>query len=78
MVKDVLIKLIKLYQKTPTKMHNNCKFIPTCSNYAISVINEFGAFKGGLLTIKRISKCNPWHKGGIDLPPKKENYEKKN
>ena len=78
MVKKILINLIKLYQKTPTKIHNNCKFIPTCSNYAISVINDFGVFKGVFLTIKRLLKCNPWNKkSGIDLPPKKENYEKK-
>lgn len=77
MVKKALIKLIKLYQKTPTKIHNNCKFIPTCSNYAISVIEEFGILKGCFLTSKRLFKCNPWNKNaGIDLPPKKENYEK--
>lgn len=77
MVRNILIKMIKLYQKTPTQMHNSCKFIPTCSNYAISVIRDFGALKGSYLSIKRILKCNPWNKGGIDLPPKKENYENK-
>lgn len=71
MVKRFVIYLIELYQKTPTKMHNSCKFIPTCSNYALSVINDFGVFRGGILTIKRILKCNPINKGGIDLPPKK-------
>ena len=78
MVKKYLIKLIKLYQKTPTRIHNNCRFIPTCSNYAITVLEEFGLFKGTVLTIKRLLRCNPWNKNtGIDLPPKKENYEKK-
>ena len=78
MVKKSLIKLIELYQRIPTRMHNNCRFIPTCSNYAISVINEFGVVKGLFLTIKRLLRCNPWNKNiGIDLPPKKENYEKK-
>lgn len=76
MVKRFLIHLIKIYQKMPLKTHNSCKFIPTCSNYAISVINDFGAIKGTFLSIKRILKCNPFTKGGIDLPPKKEIYEK--
>ena len=78
MVKKIMINLIKLYQKTPARSHSNCKFIPTCSNYAINVINDFGVLKGVFLTIKRLLKCNPWSKkSGIDLPPKKENYEKK-
>ena len=73
MVRKLLIKIIKLYQKIPFSSHSNCKYIPTCSNYAIIVINEFGAFKGSILAIKRIIRCNPRSKGGIDLPPKKEN-----
>lgn len=77
-MKSILIKLIKLYQKIPFKSHIKCRFIPTCSNYAISVINDFGAFKGSILTIKRLLKCNPFSKPGIDLPPKKENYDEKN
>lgn len=77
-MKEFLIKQIKNYQKMPFRSHNNCKYIPTCSNYAISVINDFGAFKGSVLALWRIIRCNPFAKGGIDLPPKKENYEKEN
>ena len=73
MVRKLLIKLIKLYQKIPFKSHSNCKYIPTCSNYAIIVINDFGVLKGSFLAIKRIIKCNPKSNVGIDLPPKKEN-----
>ena len=73
MVKRLLIKLVKLYQRMPFKSHNKCRFIPTCSNYAITVLEDFGAIKGSWLTIKRIIRCNPFNKGGIDLPPKKEN-----
>ena len=72
-MKRIIIKLIKLYQKIPFSSHNKCRFIPTCSNYAIIVINDFGAIKGGILTIKRLMKCHPLSQGGIDLPPKKEN-----
>ena len=71
-MRKILIHLIKLYQKTPLNSHSKCKYIPTCSNYAIMVINDFGVFKGCFLTIKRILRCNPLSKGGIDLPPIKE------
>lgn len=71
-MKKIFIMLIKLYQKTPLNSHSKCKYIPTCSNYAIMVINDFGVIKGSYLAIKRILRCNPLSKGGIDLPPKKE------
>ena len=72
MIKKLLIKLIKGYQKIPFSSHNKCKYIPTCSNYAIMVLNDFGLFKGSFFMIKRLFKCNPFSHGGIDLPPKKE------
>ena len=72
-MKKILIRIIRLYQKLPLNSHSKCKFIPTCSNYAISVINDYGSIKGTILTIKRLLKCHPLSHGGIDLPPKKEN-----
>ena len=71
-MKYILIYLIRLYQKIPGPWHNNCKFQPTCSNYAIGVLEEFGFVKGTWLTIKRILKCNPWSKGGYDPIPSRE------
>ena len=71
-MKYILIKLIKLYQKIPGPWHDACKHQPTCSNYAIGVLNEFGFMKGTYFTIKRILKCNPWNKGGYDPIPLKE------
>lgn len=71
-MKRLLIALIKLYQKIPFNSHTKCKFVPSCSNYAILVINDFGLFKGTVLAIKRIIRCNPLTKGGIDLPSKKK------
>jgi len=71
-LRRILIYLIKQYQKIPFKSHSQCKYIPTCSNYAITVLEDFGLIKGSFLTIKRLIKCNPFSKGGIDLPPVKE------
>ena len=70
-MKYILIGLIKLYQIIPGPWHNNCKHIPTCSNYGIEAIIEYGAIKGTFLTIKRILKCNPFCKGGYDPVKKK-------
>lgn len=72
-MKNILIKFIKFYQRIPGDFHNHCRFYPTCSNYAIEAIETHGAFKGSILSIKRIFKCNPLNKkSGIDLvPPKK-------
>ena len=71
-MKNLLIYIIKLYQKVPGPWHKNCKYQPSCSNYAIGVLNEFGFIKGTYLTIKRLLKCNPWSRGGYDPIPIKE------
>lgn len=71
-MKNILIKIIKFYQKIPGSFHQNCKYIPTCSNYGIEAIEKHGSIKGSYLTIKRILKCNPFSKGGIDLVPERK------
>ena len=70
-MKKILLKLIYFYQAMPLSSHSKCKFYPTCSNYAKEAIEVHGSIKGLFLTIKRILKCNPFTKGGIDLVPKK-------
>ena len=72
-MKYVIIWLVKLYQKIPGPWHNACKYQPTCSNYMVGVLKEFGFFKGSYLGIRRILRCNPWSDGGYDpIPCKKE------
>ncbi len=72
-----LVFIIKVYQKTlspdhgPIKKlfpHGFCRFHPTCSEYAIGVIERYGSVKGIFLGFWRINKCNPWSKGGQDYP----------
>ena len=53
-----------------------CKFIPTCSQYGLEAIQKYGAFKGGLMTIWRILRCNPFSKGGYDPVPKKFTFKR--
>ena len=70
-MKKVLIFLIKGYQKiiSPKLEFFNiqCKYYPSCSEYTKLAILKYGAVKGSFLGMKRILKCNPFSKGGIDL-----------
>lgn len=70
-MKKALISLIKLYQRIPGPWHDNCRHIPTCSNYAIEAISKHGSLKGTYLSFKRILKCNPWGSSGYDPVPDK-------
>ncbi|MEC8448587.1 MAG: membrane protein insertion efficiency factor YidD [Pseudomonadota bacterium] len=70
MFSRVTIKLIKIYQKFLSPLlGQNCRFHPTCSQYAIEAISAFGFFKGLYLTFKRVLRCNPWGGSGIDNVP---------
>lgn len=71
-MRKILIYLICLYQKIPGKFHSYCKYYPTCSQYAKEAIIEYGAFKGSILSIYRILRCNPFTKGGYDPVPKRK------
>ena len=72
-MKSLLLRLIRFYQKaiSPYKGGSCCKYIPTCSNYAIEAIQRFGAFKGFFLALFRILRCNPFSRGGYDPVPEK-------
>lgn len=69
-MKNLLIKGIKFYQRniSPYKGYK-CPYIPTCSQYGLEAIQKYGAFKGGLLALWRIIRCNPFSKGGYDPVP---------
>ena len=71
MIKRLLIILIKLYRKyiSPLKRYPSCRYIPTCSQYAIEAVEKYGAIKGSLLALWRIIRCNPFSKGGYDPVP---------
>ncbi|MDR1019074.1 MAG: membrane protein insertion efficiency factor YidD [Lachnospiraceae bacterium] len=70
-MKKIFLLIIKFYQKfiSPIKGGSCCIYYPTCSAYAKEAIEKYGAFKGGKLAIKRLLRCNPFHKGGYDPVP---------
>ena len=71
MAKRLLLWLIHFYRRyiSPLKRHPTCCYIPTCSQYALEAVEKYGAFKGGLLALRRIIRCNPFSKGGYDPVP---------
>ena len=69
-MKSIMIWFIKFYRKyiSPLKT-TKCPYFPSCSEYGLEAIQKHGALKGGLLTIWRIIRCNPFSKGGFDPVP---------
>ncbi len=68
----VLIFMVRAYQYTISPLLGpTCRFTPSCSYYMVESINEWGAFKGLWLGLKRIGKCHPWGSSGYDPVPKK-------
>ncbi len=71
-----IVHLIGLYQSVFSGRTSTCRFIPSCSSYAIESFDKKGFFKGFFLTIKRIIRCNPW--GGYGFDPVPENKRRLN
>ena len=64
-MKRFLIKMIRFYQTSVSPVcPPRCRFIPTCSQYGLEAVEKYGAAKGGWLTLKRLSRCHPFPKGG--------------
>ena len=73
----LFVYLIKIYQYFISPLiGQNCRYLPTCSEYAIEALKTYGFFKGLLLSFKRIISCHPWGNSGFD-PVKKEIKVKK-
>lgn len=73
-MKKIFLILIHFYRRFISPMKPpTCRFYPTCSQYSLEAIETYGALKGGWMSVKRISKCHPFHPGGYDPVPKKNN-----
>ncbi len=74
-VKLILIKLVRIYQKTLSFNHGilkgnpyhlGCRFYPSCSEYFCQALEKHGVLKGFFMFLKRVLKCHPFSKGGYD------------
>ncbi len=66
----LLLKFIRFYRKNLSPARPPCcRFIPTCSEYALQAIEKYGAAKGSWLAFRRLLRCHPFHKGGYDPVP---------
>ena len=67
-MKNIILKMILFYQRklSPLKRKSCCIYVPSCSEYTRQAVEKYGVFKGLLLGMRRILKCNPFCKGGYD------------
>jgi putative membrane protein insertion efficiency factor len=66
-MKILFIAIIRLYKYMISPIFpSSCRFIPSCSEYAIDAVRKYGALKGSVLAARRILRCNPFHEGGFD------------
>jgi uncharacterized protein len=70
-MKKALMFMVRFYRSylSGLKSGPTCRYIPTCSEYALQAIEKYGAVKGTYLAVRRVLRCNPLHKGGYDPVP---------
>lgn len=69
-MRSIVLLLIRGYQLAFSPlMGRNCRYHPTCSEYAAEAIRRHGVARGGWLALRRIARCHPWHEGGCDPVP---------
>ena len=78
-VARLFLAIIRIYQQTLSKLialtaGQVCRFEPSCSRYAAACIRDHGAWRGSLLSARRLCKCHPFHAGGFDPPPLPRNW----
>ncbi|NCC67686.1 MAG: membrane protein insertion efficiency factor YidD [Clostridia bacterium] len=67
-MKKLLIALVLFYRRSISPYTKpSCRFIPTCSEYALEALEKYGAAKGSWLAVKRLARCHPFHMGGHDF-----------
>ncbi len=72
-MRRVFLVILRGYKRFVSPlMPPSCRFYPTCSEYAYQAIERFGVLKGSWLALRRLSKCHPFHEGGVDPVPDKQ------
>jgi uncharacterized protein len=74
-MRKLLKAIVRLYQYSlGLILPPSCRFLPSCSEYAMEALQQHGALQGSYLSFKRICRCHPLAKGGLDEVPKKKSY----
>lgn len=69
-MKTVLLGMVRAYRYFLSPMlPPACRFVPSCSEYAVEALEKHGAWRGGYLSARRVCRCHPWHPGGFDPVP---------
>ncbi len=70
----ILTGAVRLYRETLSPLlGRHCRYEPTCSQYALDALSEYGAARGGAMALRRLGRCHPWAAGGFDPVPSKSN-----
>ena len=70
-MRTLLMLLVRAYRFfISPQLGDHCRFVPSCSEYALDALREHGAIRGSWLAARRLSRCHPWHEGGCDPVPK--------
>jgi uncharacterized protein len=65
---------VRLYQKVTAWRPSPCRFVPSCSNYALDALERHGAVRGSALTVRRLARCHPWGGHGWDPVPEGKHH----
>ncbi len=66
-MRGLLIWLLRLYKAGVSPLlPPACRFVPTCSEYALEAVQKYGAVRGSWMGLRRLSRCHPFHRGGFD------------
>jgi uncharacterized protein len=70
-MRTILLMLVRAYRYFISPLlGDHCRYLPSCSEYALGALERHGALKGTWLSMKRVARCHPWHAGGCDPVPK--------
>lgn len=75
-MKTIMLVVVRFYRSwVSPALPGSCRFVPSCSAYAQQALERHGAWKGALLTAERLLKCHPFHPGGVDPVPERNESE---
>lgn len=70
MIRALLIATLRTYKRVVSPfLPPACRFYPSCSEYAVQALRKHGVLRGSILSAKRLTRCHPWHPGGVDPVP---------